>query len=120
MSNEVTNSVASSTAVSVACSEANFQAEVLDSSIPVLVKFATSWCTQCRALDAMLKQILPEYEGRVKFATVDVEAEEALRDKFQILSVPVIHLYKKGELAAKKVGMISRKDLLELFSTALA
>jgi thioredoxin 1 len=93
---------------------ANFQSEVLDSDIPVLVKFHASWCTKCRALDAMLNQILPEYEGRLKFAIVDVEAEEALRDKFEILSVPVLQLYKNGELLASKVGMISRKDLLEL------
>jgi thioredoxin 1 len=102
----------------ITATNGNFQSEVLDSDIPVLVKFYASWCTKCRALDAMLNQILPEYEGRVKFAVVDVEAEEALRDKFQILSVPVIHLYKNRELLDKKAGMISRKDLLELLGAA--
>jgi thioredoxin 1 len=94
----------------------NFQSEVVESDIPVLVKFYTGWCTQCRSLDAMLGQILPEYEGRVKLAAVDVEAEEALRDKYQIISVPALHLYKKGKLAGKKIGMASRKDLLDLLA----
>jgi thioredoxin 1 len=99
---------------------ANFQFEVLDSDIPVLVKFYTAWCTQCRALDSMLNQILPEYEGRVKFAIVDVDAEEALREKYGIISVPALHLYKRGALLEKKAGMVSRKDLLDLLASAVA
>jgi thioredoxin 1 len=91
----------------------NFDTEVLASPVPVLVKFSAPWCGKCRALTTMISQIMADFEGKVKFAELDIEAEEALRDKYEISSVPVLMLYKNGEAADKKSGMLSKQQIID-------
>jgi thioredoxin 1 len=97
---------------------ANFETEVLQSAIPVLVKFSAPWCSQCLMLTAVLKQVLPEFEGRVKLTEVDVDKESELREKNGIISIPALFLYKNGAIIGKVIGIFSKNQIVKLLNTA--
>jgi thioredoxin 1 len=94
----------------------NFEAEVINSPLPVLLKFGASWCTRCRALDMILNQVTPNYEGKIKFAKLDVDNEDALREKYQVASVPALILFKNGEVVRQKTGTMSRQQAVDFLA----
>jgi thioredoxin 1 len=59
---------------------------------------------------------VPEFEGKIKFAEIDVDAEDELRNKYQVISVPVLILFKNGEVAEKKIGMLSKAQIRDLIA----
>ncbi|MDR2600956.1 MAG: thioredoxin [Spirochaetaceae bacterium] len=97
----------------------NFEAEVVKSQIPVLIEFSAPWCASCRSLNSLIDEIRPAYEGEIKFASVDVDDEEELREKHGVLSVPTIELYKNGDMLDKKTGELPRKQLTDFIEKAL-
>ncbi|MBP3736696.1 MAG: thioredoxin [Lachnospiraceae bacterium] len=92
----------------------NFQAEVLESSIPVLVDFWATWCGPCRMLGPVVEQIAAEKEGVLKVGKVNVDEEEALAAQFGIVSIPTMIVFKNGEAVAKTVGVQPKEKILEL------
>ena len=77
----------------------NFEKEVLNSDIPVLVDFWATWCGPCRMLAPIIEEIAQDYDGKVK-----VGEEEELAVKFGIQSIPTVLLFKNGEIADKSIG----------------
>ena len=92
----------------------NFQAEVLESKIPVLVDFWATWCGPCRMLGPVVEQIAAEKEGVLKVGKVNVDEQEALAAQFGIVSIPTVMVFKDGEAVAKTVGVQPKEKLLEL------
>ena len=97
-----------------AVTEENFEAEVLDSPIPVLVDFATEWCPPCRVLAPVLRQLAVENEGRVKVATVDGDACPALAAKFSVRGYPTVVAFAGGQERARHLGATSKEKLMQM------
>ena len=96
--------------------DANFQGEVLDSSVPVLVDFWADWCMPCKALGPTIDELAAEFTGRVKVGKVNTEDNRETPVKYNVQAIPTILLFKGGEVVQKFVGLTSKKD----FQAALA
>ncbi len=89
-----------------------FENEVLNSDIPVLVDFWAAWCAPCRQVAPVMDRIADEYEGSLKVAKVDVDAEGELAGLFGISSIPTIALFEPGEQPKAVTGALP-KEMLE-------
>jgi thioredoxin 1 len=94
---------------------ATFDEEVLHSEVPVLVDFWAAWCGPCRLVAPVMNQIAEEYEGSVKVAKVNVDAERELAASFGISSIPTIALFEPDQQPRAVVGALSKEGLEETF-----
>ncbi len=97
----------------------SFQAEVVDSSLPVLVDFWAVWCGPCRMVAPIVDELAVEYEGRVKVGKVDVDSEQKIAADYGIRSIPTLLIFKNGELADQVVGAVPKKQLVEKLEAVL-
>jgi len=89
----------------------NFDKEVLESELPVLVDFWAPWCGPCKALGPVLEAMAKEFAGKIKFAKVNVDENSSLASKYGIHSIPALFLFKKGQVAESFVGFLPDKEL---------
>lgn len=92
----------------------NFKAEVLDSDIPVLADFWAEWCVPCKMVGPILEQMAEEYKGKVKIAKINVDEEGELATNYNIVSIPTILLFHKGNVAKQQIGAVPKKVLEDL------
>lgn len=90
---------------------ATFASEALHSCVPVLVSFWADWCKPCLMLRPILEDLALEYEGQVKFTTVNVDEQPALAKEYGIGAVPTLVLFKDGVVQDVIVGLKSRGEL---------
>ena len=93
----------------------NFDTEVLGSDKPVLVDFWATWCGPCQIQGPIVEELADE-QTAVVVGKLDVDAEEDIAGRYQIMSIPTVILFKGGEIAAKAVGLQSKESLLEMIS----
>lgn len=91
----------------------NFVSEVLASDQPVLVDFHADWCQPCRTQSPTIDDLATEFSGRVKVGAVDVDAESALAQDYDIRSIPTVLLFKGGKVVGKYVGLVPRDELAD-------
>ena len=98
----------------------NFEAEVTQSDVPVLVDFGAEWCGPCRALAPIVEDLANEYDGRLKVGTVDIDKAQAVAKQFGIMSVPTIIFFKGGEAVDKITGLQSKANLTKRIDAVIA
>lgn len=100
--------------------EDNFQSEVIDSDLPVLVDFWAEWCGPCKMIGPVLDQLSSEIEGQAKITKVNVDVARNLAVKYNVKSIPLLLFFKNGEVKDQIVGANVTKDMLKAKLLALA
>lgn len=94
----------------------NFEKEVLQSDIPVLVDFWAAWCGPCQMVAPTVAEIADEYDGKIKVGKVNVDEEMELSMKFQISSIPALLVFKDGKMATGVVGAADKNYILNMIN----
>jgi len=97
----------------IEANQSNWQSDVLESSIPVLVDFWAEWCGPCRAIIPTLDQLAEEYDGNLKVAKVNVDQNRELAQQFGVRSIPFLLIIKDGKVAEQMVGALSKPQFVE-------
>ena len=90
----------------------NFETEVLKSNLPVLVDFWAEWCGPCRMVSPIVEEIAKDLKGKLKVAKINVDESQDLAAQFNIMSIPTLLIFKKGEPVEQMVGAMSKDQLL--------
>ena len=97
----------------------SFEADVLQSSEPVVVDFWAEWCGPCRMIGPALEEISTEMAGKVKIAKINVDENPGVSAKLGIRSIPTLMIFKDGKLAAQKVGAAPKGELVKWINGAV-
>ena len=103
----------------IAFSDANFDREVLQSDIPVLVDFWATWCAPCKAIAPLIDAMADEYAGKLKVGKVNVDENPATPGKYGVRGIPTIILFKGGAVVDQIVGAVPKSQLEALIAKAL-
>ncbi|GAA6140896.1 thioredoxin TrxA [Hydrogenophaga sp. 5NK40-0174] len=100
-------------------SDTSFQADVLDSSAPVLVDFWAEWCGPCKMIAPVLDEIAGDYQGKLQVTKINVDENREVPAKFGIRGIPTLMIFKDGQLAATKVGAVNKSQLTDFIDQQL-
>ncbi|HDN86150.1 MAG: thioredoxin [Candidatus Omnitrophota bacterium] len=93
----------------------NFQEEVLNSSLPVLVDFWASWCAPCQMLAPIIDEVAKEYQGKLKVAKLNIEEAPQIATHYGIMSIPTLMIFKEGKAMGKVVGVLPKEEIIKFF-----
>ncbi len=99
--------------------DGSFDAEVLQSQVPVLVDYWAEWCGPCKMIAPILDEVAKEYEGRLRVAKLDIDSNQATPTKYGIRGIPTLMLFKNGQVEAQKVGALSKSQLAAFIDSNL-
>lgn len=99
--------------------EENFNSEVINSALPVLLEFGAVWCGPCKRLEPLLEQLGNQWAGKLKIAKLDVDENINLTTQFQVMGVPTIILFSQGQAVERLTGLQSLDRLVKKFESYL-
>ena len=99
----------------VILTDANFESEVLQSDLPVLVDFWAEWCVPCRMLSPLVEQVASEYVGKIKVAKSNVDESPDTASRFNIQSIPTLMVFDKGEMVSQNIGVVPKESIVDMF-----
>ncbi len=100
--------------------DATFENDVLQSAQPILVDYWAEWCGPCKMIAPILDEVSTAYEGKLNIAKMNVDENREIPAKFGIRGIPTLMLFKDGQLAATKVGALSKAQLIAFIDQQLA
>ena len=95
----------------VTVTRSNFDAEVMKSPVPVVADFWAEWCGPCKMIAPILKDLARDYKDKIKIAKIDVDAEIDLAQQFNIVSIPTILVFNKGQVVKQQIDAVPRPAL---------
>ncbi|HMM25955.1 MULTISPECIES: thioredoxin TrxA [Pseudoxanthomonas] len=99
--------------------DADFDAAVLQSGEPVLVDFWAEWCGPCKMISPVLDELAETYGGKLKVAKVNVDENRATAIKYHVRSIPMLLLFKDGQIQATQIGAVGKGQLTQMIDKAL-
>jgi thioredoxin 1 len=100
--------------------DANFEAEVIQSDVPVLVDFGADWCIDCRMIASTIDEIATEYLGRAKIAKIDSDKQAVTAQRYGIGVIPTLIFFRAGQECGKLVNIKDKRRITEMLDTVLA
>lgn len=100
--------------------DTTFEADVLQASQPTLVDYWAEWCGPCKMIAPILDDVSAAYKGKLQIAKMNVDENRDIPAKFGIRGIPTLMLFKDGQLAATKVGALSKAQLIAFIDQQLA
>ena len=98
---------------------ANFDKEVLEADIPVLVDFYADWCGPCKMMAPAVEQLAEEYDGKIKVGKCNIDEEEEIRARYGVMSIPTMKIFVKGKEEASLLGAMPKETLEEHIKAVL-
>lgn len=99
--------------------DANFQTEVLDSDIPVVVDVFATWCGPCKMIAPTIEELASDYAGRIKVGKLDADTEQKTAAEFQVRGLPTVLIFKDGKVADSVVGAAAKAQYIEKLEAVL-
>lgn len=99
--------------------DANFQSEVLNSDVPVLVDFWAEWCGPCKMMTPVVEEVAIEMAGKIKVGKINVDEAQAVASKFGIMSIPTFIIFNGGKVAVQFVGAMPKDHIIEKINSVL-
>lgn len=90
----------------------NFEREVKNSNVPVIVDFYANWCGPCKMMSTIIDEIAKEINGKAKVGKINVDENQELAIEYQVMSIPTIIIFKDGEESKRLVGLRDKKEIL--------
>ncbi len=91
--------------------ESNFEQEVLQSDLPVMVDFYADWCGPCKMVGPIVEQLAEEYAGKIKVGKINVDENMTLASQYRIMSIPAIMFFKNGQVADQIIGLVPKPQM---------
>lgn len=100
--------------------DSSFQAEVVNSNLPVLVDFWAIWCGPCKMIAPVVEELAKDYDGKLKVTKMDVDANPRTAMQYGIRSIPTLLVFKGGQVVEQIVGAVAKRHLLERITPHLS
>jgi len=91
----------------------SFENEVIKSDIPVLIDLWAPWCGPCRALHPIVEKIAEDFSGKLKVMKLNIDESPAIAGKYQVMSIPTLLLFSKGEVEIQIIGLVSKDKIVK-------
>ncbi|NNG26200.1 MAG: thioredoxin [Ignavibacteriaceae bacterium] len=91
----------------------NFETEVINSDLPVLIDFWAVWCGPCKMIAPIVEEMAAEYDGKAKIGKLDVDSNQQTAIKYGVRSIPTLLLFKDGELKDTIIGAVPKTNIVE-------